>query len=94
MKNQGEVRSGEWREEELWRGDVVWRGDVGSNATYRYRPKIPTPSELAYRLTNEVVTPKNLATAAPEYPILFTASWQNTFLALTTARLRSPPRTF
>ncbi len=31
-------------------------------------------SEFAERLTAEVVTPRNRATSAPEYPISFTAS--------------------
>jgi hypothetical protein len=68
-------------------GTFEERGDVGSNATYKYFSKLPTSSELAYRLTSEVVTPKYRATDAPEYPILFTANLQNTFLALTTDRL-------
>jgi hypothetical protein len=66
---------------------ICERGDVGSNATYKYFSKLPISSELAYRLTNEVVTPKYRATDAPEYPNLFTATRQNTFLALTTDRL-------
>jgi hypothetical protein len=43
-------------------------------------------------LTAEVVTPKNRATPAPEYPMPFTATWQNTRRARTPARLRLPER--
>jgi len=42
-------------------------------------------SEFAEPLTAEVMTPRNRATSAPEHPISFTASLQNTLFALTTS---------
>ena len=33
-------------------------------------PNSPNPSDLAYRLTSKVVTPKNRKTDAPEYRML------------------------
>ena len=64
-------------------------GDVGSNATFphrRYRSTPATFSALAIRFTREVVTPRNRATTAPEYPNRFTATWQRLFRARTACR--------
>ncbi|GAH26081.1 unnamed protein product, partial [marine sediment metagenome] len=43
-------------------------------ATHKYRFTSGISSEFAEPLTAEVVTPRNRATSAPEYPISFTAS--------------------
>jgi hypothetical protein len=47
---------------------------------------------LAALFTAEVVTPKNLATSPPQYPIFLTANWQNSFLASMTSLLLLPDR--
>ncbi len=71
---------------------ILDKGDVRSQATYQYRCNSATPSELAALFIAAVVTPKNRAISAPEYPIFLTANWQNNFLASTTCFLLLPDR--